>query len=165
MRLKASRLARENKGFSMSGRGWGKESGTFERAAPTAADPKETMSSKRVVGSSENRAEVGAGFSFGLRKCRWAALGVPQSDPGSPVLRPWPETSATCRIPCISSVQGLGPPPHCSPRPSPPLYCFLSFLPPCFDHLPARRTRGSADLGGGGAGAGVGPGAKKRTFV
>ena len=50
MRLKASRLARENKGFSMSGRGWGKESGTFERAAPTAADPKETMSSKRVVG-------------------------------------------------------------------------------------------------------------------
>ena len=121
---------------------------TFERAAPTAADPKETMSSKRVVGSSENRAEVGAGFSFGLRKCRWAALGVPQSDPGPPVLRPWPETSATCRIPCISSVQGLGPPPHCSPRPSPPLYCFLSFLPPCFDHLPARRTRGSPDSTG-----------------
>ena len=127
---------------------------TFERAAPTAADPKETMPSKRVVGSSENRAEVGAGFSFGLRKCRWAALGVPQSDPGSPVLRPWPETSATCRIPCISSVQGLPPHPHGSPRPSPPLYCFLSFLPPCFDHLPARRTRGSADLGGGGGGGG-----------
>ena len=139
------------------------KSGTFERAAPTAADPKETMSSKRVVGSSENRAEVGAGFSFGLRKCRWAALGVPQSDPGSPVLRPWPETSATCRIPCISSVQGLPPPPHGSPRPSPPLYCFLSFLPPCFDHLPARRTRGSADLGAGGGG--VGPGAKKPSFV
>ena len=40
--------------------------GGFERAAPTAADPKETMSSKRVVGSSENRAEVGAVSSFGL---------------------------------------------------------------------------------------------------
>ena len=119
-----------------------------ERAAPTAADPKETLSSKRVVGSSENHAEVGAVTSFGLRKCRWAALGVPQSDPGSPVLRPWPETSATSRIPCISAVQGHGPQPPCNPRPQPPLYCFLSFLPPCFDQLPARRTWGSADSRG-----------------
>ena len=106
------------------------------------------MSSKRVVGSSENRAEVGAGFSFGLRKCRWAALGVPQSDPGSPVLRPWPETSAICRIPCISAVQGLGPSPAWKPQPPAPLYCFLSFLPPCFDQLAARRTWGSADWRG-----------------
>ena len=118
---------------------------TFERAAPTAADPKETLSPKRVVGNSENRAVVGAVSSFGLRKCRWGALGTPKSGPGSPVPHPWPERSAICRIPCISAVQGHGPPPHGSPSPPPPLYCFLSFLPPCFDQLAARRTWGSAD--------------------
>ena len=49
---------------------------TFERAAPTAADPKETLPSKRVLGCSANGAEVGLGTSFGLRKRRWRPLGT-----------------------------------------------------------------------------------------
>ena len=145
MKLKASRLALENKGFSMSGRGRGKESGTFERAAPTAADPKETMSSKRVAGNSENRAVVGAVPSFGLRKCRWGALRTPESGLEPLIPRPWPETSTICRIPCIPAVQGHGPRPRWEPnRHAPPL--LFPKLPSSL-FRPAPRT---PDLGVGG---------------
>ena len=52
--------------------------------------------------------------------------------------------------------RAMAPAPDGGPRPTPPLYCFLSFLPPFFDQLAARQTWGSADLGGEGGGPGVG---------
>ena len=118
---------------------------TFERAAPTAADPKETLSSKRVVGSSENRAVVGAVSSFGLRKCRWGALGIPQSGLEPLVPHPWPETSAICRIPCIPAVQGHGPRPPWEPKTIAPPLLFPKLPSSLF--RPSRRT---PDLGVGG---------------
>ena len=65
-----------------SGTSWGwAQSGTLERAAPTAADPKETLCPKPVAGCSATRAEVGAVSSFGFRRCRWMPLGTPRSAP------------------------------------------------------------------------------------
>ena len=52
--------------------------GRFERAAPTAADPEETVPSKRVVGCSANRAEIGLRTQFCASTMELATFQDPQ---------------------------------------------------------------------------------------
>ena len=164
---------RAHTGWHRQGQGLSWQKDTFERAAPTAADPKETLPSKSVVGCSANGSEVGLGASFELRKRRWRPLGTSSDQFRTP------KASLETSRDLLKCSLGASPSPHailndsCTDSSTPPellpllvtpapgpRYWFRSFpehrFPPSVSQgLPTRRTRGSADLGGwGGLGAG-----------